>query len=76
MPMKPLSKITPSLHQANALYENRYPSQLPLARPLMQTLLQRQSGTVPDAVAHGCTGRVMIKSASDVAIALNPNLKC
>ena len=63
--------------QANALYENRYPLQTALARPLIAKLLVEAAEKYgADAVAHGCTGKGNDQVRFDVSIAaLNPNLK-
>ncbi len=63
--------------QANALYENRYPLQTALARPLIAKLLVEAAEEYgADAVAHGCTGKGNDQVRFDVSIAaLNPNIK-
>ncbi|HEY9701331.1 MAG TPA: argininosuccinate synthase, partial [Allocoleopsis sp.] len=63
--------------QANALYENRYPLQTALARPLIAKLLVEAAEKYgADAVAHGCTGKGNDQVRFDVSIAaLNPNIK-
>jgi argininosuccinate synthase len=63
--------------QANALYENRYPLQTALARPLIAKLLVEAAEKYgADAVAHGCTGKGNDQVRFDVSIAaLNPDLK-
>ncbi|MFE1745306.1 argininosuccinate synthase [Coleofasciculus sp. H7-2] len=63
--------------QANALYENRYPLQTALARPLIAKLLVEAAEKYgADAIAHGCTGKGNDQVRFDVSIgALNPNLK-
>lgn len=63
--------------QANALYENRYPLQTALARPLIAKLLVEAAEKYgADAVAHGCTGKGNDQVRFDVSIAaLNPDIK-
>ncbi|MCL1467112.1 argininosuccinate synthase [Argonema galeatum] len=62
---------------ANALYENRYPLQTALARPLIAKLLVEAAEKYgADAVAHGCTGKGNDQVRFDVSIAaLNPDIK-
>ncbi|MCL1473039.1 argininosuccinate synthase [Argonema antarcticum] len=63
--------------RANALYENRYPLQTALARPLIAKLLVEAAEKYgADAVAHGCTGKGNDQVRFDVSIAaLNPDIK-
>ena len=63
--------------QANALYENRYPLDTALARPLIaQVLVEVAEKYGADAIAHGCTGKGNDQVRFDVSIgALNPNIK-